>query len=252
MNGKDVACAGCGAIRKRSTQEVNRAIRNGRRLFCSIACAAATRAAEMNAKPLSVCAVADCPDLVRSRGATYCEMHFGQMRRNGYLGPKVAPPPPVLRDHSHGYKLLYAPGHRLANKTQCRVYEHRAVYYQHHGEGPFPCYWCGTVRTWEDMHVDHLDDDKENNHIDNLAASCPECNQKRGVAKLRKHWREHRGTKIEWRGEWRTAPEWSEITGLPSHVIKRRIAAGWDRERVMTTPNRAWAEAPRSGHMKTP
>ena len=129
----------------------------------------------------SVCNVLGCDGLIRSARSTLCEKHYYRLRRNGHLSLKPKHDPPRLVDHSNGYKLLYAPDHPISTKGQpVRVYEHRAVYYEKHGDGPFRCHWCRLEVTWSTMHVDHLDDDKTNNEPTNLVASCPVCNQRRG------------------------------------------------------------------------
>lgn len=42
--------------------------------------------------------------------------------------------------------------------------------------------------------------------------------------------------KIAFNGETKCAKEWSEILGVPYHLIKSRISAGWDSSAALTTP----------------
>ena len=183
------------------------------------------------------CSAEGCNKDVRSPGAAFCEKHYYQMRRNGYLGPKTVPPPPRIRAHTAGYKLLYSPKHPLATRgQQSRIYEHRAVYYEHHGAGPFECVHCGAVVTWEMMHVDHLDDDPSNNGISNLGASCPACNQARGHQKIRRTMRSRFATQIAWQGRTQSVQDWAEEMGCSATMLRMRIKAGWTLERTMTEP----------------
>lgn len=41
---------------------------------------------------------------------------------------------------------------------------------------------------------------------------------------------------ITYNGESHTIPEWSQITNIPSYVIRNRRNYGWNVERILTTP----------------
>ena len=180
------------------------------------------------------CQAEGCANSPRSAYARHCDTHHHQLRRNGYIGPKRRP---RLINHSQGYKLLAAPGHPLSTPGQTyRIFEHRAVYYEHHGNGPFDCVHCGNRVTWKTMHVDHLDDDPTNNVISNLGASCPTCNQFRGRSKMRRTMRQRRSTQITWQGRTQSVADWAEELGVPTHRIKQRLKAGWSVDRAMTEP----------------
>jgi hypothetical protein len=116
-----------------------------------------------------------------------------------------------------------------------RGYEHRQVYYDLHGEGPFSCHWCGAVVAWGDMHVDHLDDDKTNNEAKNLAASCATCNQQRGSWKMKRWARENRSSLVTWDGETLPVGDWADRFGIHPNSMKRRLRL-WPIERAMTEP----------------
>jgi 5-methylcytosine-specific restriction endonuclease McrA len=68
------------------------------------------------------------------------------------------------------------------------VREHRAVLFAAIGDGEHPCYRCGTVVAWgTTLEVDHLDRDRRNNSVQNLAPACRGCqNRNRGRWGLRK------------------------------------------------------------------
>ena len=71
-----------------------------------------------------------------------------------------------------------------------KCYQSRAVYYEEHGEGPFPCFWCRREVSWlprdqpDALEIDHLDTDVSNDDLSNLAASCPRCNTARAKGLL--------------------------------------------------------------------
>ncbi|WP_235592081.1 HNH endonuclease [Pseudomonas syringae] len=129
------------------------------------------------------CRVAGCIAVANRKGAGLCEKHYTRQRRHGSTDKAVVVKPGLL-NHSHGYTMAYAPEHPLRRDSSCRVYEHRRVYHAQHGDGPFNCNWCSTVVGWDDLHVDHLNDVKDDNTPSNLVASCATCNQKRGFSKM--------------------------------------------------------------------
>ena len=132
--------------------------------------------------------------------------------------------------------LAYLPDHPL-RRSQGRVYEHRAVFYQHHGDGPFRCHCCGAVVSWDDMHVDHLDDNPKNNAPGNLAPACPTCNQKRGQHKVMATLRRKHGLTID--GITLTINEWAAKIGVVNgSSIALRLKKGWAVRDAVMTP--AW------------
>jgi len=173
--------------------------------YCNVECTkrASRRRAKAARSSFPVCKVDGCVSRVRSARAEYCELHYMRVRRNGHVQLKLEVSPPKEEiDHSHGYILEYAPGHWHALRTgNSRVYQHRRVYFDEYGEGPFDCHWCGTCVTWDDMHVDHVNAVKDDNRLENLVASCAECNQKRGKEKMRNTARE--SVKGQGHLEWR-------------------------------------------------
>ncbi|MFC5353542.1 HNH endonuclease [Azospirillum himalayense] len=169
----------------------------------------------------------------RSHNSPYCEVHYQRWWRKGSAYDRVAKPE---LEHSHGYIVEYHPGHPLATAGSSKyVYQHRRVYHDHHGDGPFCCHHCGITVTWDDMHVDHLDDDRANNDPGNLVASCPTCNQARGVAKMRAKMR-LRGLQVTAFGRTRCITEWAADIGISRQSLKRRLAEGWSPERAVSEP----------------
>jgi hypothetical protein len=161
-----------------------------------------------------------------------CEAHYMRVLRHGTtasLQERLA----ERIQQSGGYVLRKAPGHPRSLGL-ARAYEHRIVFYDAHGEGPFKCNWCGAEVTWRTMHVDHLDDVKTNNDVLNLVASCAVCNQKRGREKQKKTVRERRG--ILYDGQLLTKREWAIKLGISWVALDWRLANGWPLDRALTAP----------------
>lgn len=141
----------------------------------------------------------------------------------------------VLR--SSGYVMVFAPNHPLARRRTARYeYEHRIVFYNTHGEGPFRCYWCGRQIDWMTMHVDHLDKNRSNNEPGNLVSSCPVCNQGRGRGQMVETMRRRRGRTLRLGEIEKTVSEWARALGISRSSIVARLSAGWPIQRALTEP----------------
>lgn len=184
------------------------------------------------AEEKSTCCVDGCGKFVRSRHAKYCEAHYHRLRRNGSLELKCTVKP-GLGEHTGGYLLEYLPGHPLQRSSSSRVYQHRAVFYRHHGSGPFSCHWCGIGVTWETMHVDHLNDNPKDNTPSNLVASCPPCNQQRGAHKVRRTMKE-RGRLVTAHGKTMCISDWARHLGLSRATLTARLDKGLLPEAALT------------------
>ena len=81
------------------------------------------------------------------------------------------------------YRYVRAIGHPLAGDAPV-VAEHRLFLYKKLGPGAHPCYRCGKLVRWEPggktgrgvLLVDHIDRNRKNNAIENLAPCCSGCN----------------------------------------------------------------------------
>lgn len=211
--------------------------RGSDRLYCTPRCAGAARSQAWRKRSKPPCSVDGCDKPSANLSCGYCDAHYARLRRKGRLELDT---PRDLADHSHGYKLLYAPGHPLCTKgQQSRVYEHRAVYHALHGDGPFACYHCGCEVTWADMHVDHLNDVRDDNSPGNLAASCPACNKARGEWKMRATMRQRSLRQYTWGGMTQCASEWARSIGISHAAFMWRVKAGWPLSRIMSEPRGA-------------
>ena len=81
-----------------------------------------------------------------------------------------------------GYTLVFRPQHPMATKWGW-ARDHRVVLYDAIGPGPHSWWSCGVEVDWGGhLVVHHLDHDRSNNTIENLAPSCTPCNARaRGV-----------------------------------------------------------------------
>lgn len=232
------SCAHCGA------KMVHASGRGKARRYCSNACADAARLIRKASRVYETCRVEGCNANATRVGPVLCETHYCRLRRTGstvkeviqIAGRRPVPKASVIDGpltHTGGYLLVYKPDHPLC-RTSARVYQHRVVYYDEHGPGPFNCHWCGTLVTWEDMHVDHLDDDKKNNAVANLVASCARCNQQRGRWKIMRTHRDRTGVTVN--GETLTLNEWAARMAISRETIVSRMKKGWSVERAVLTP----------------
>ena len=208
--------------------------RGNDRKYCTAKCRRAEIASTRKALVSELrCHVDDCDKSPRNVGSPCCEMHYYRLRRNGNL---EAPGRPIAGkyEQSAGYIKIYAPGHPMAIRSNY-AYEHRKIFYDANGEGPFSCHVCGKKIGYDVLHVDHLDDNHRNNAASNLAPACPTCNRQRGAHKMIKSMTELYG--IEAFGVRRTLNEWSRQSAVPRTTLSRRLKDGWHIERALTTPS---------------
>lgn len=177
------------------------------------------------------CSVIDCENSPRSPTSPHCEKHYGRLRRHGSLDRRVHP----TSVHSHGYLLKYQPDHPL-RRVSPRIYEHRVVFFDACGAGPFNCHVCGERVTWDDMHVDHLNDIKTDNRPENLAPACVRCNPWRGKDRVAMSRKSPRVRWIEYNGEHLPMSAWAKRVGISVQSLSFRLQKGWPIERALTEP----------------
>lgn len=107
-----------------------------------------------------------------------CQKHYFRIMRNGTSDIKITQRK-YRRINSAGYHLIHEKNHPLVNKDEY-VYEHRYVIYNAKNGIAGNCELCGVKEDWATCHVDHIDNDKSNNKVENLRVCCRACNVMRG------------------------------------------------------------------------
>jgi hypothetical protein len=183
-------------------------------------------------RPFERCSAPGCVRDATRRGPRLCEKHFSRIRRGRGLADPM--PPKGRYSTTDGYVRVLDRDHPLADKRG-KLLEHRKVYYDRHGAGPFNCHWCGKEVIWATLHIDHVNDVKDDNDLTNLVASCGPCNTMRGFHKSLASNRA-RGLNLTFRGETLHASVWAERLGIRKESLKNRLAKGWPLERALTVP----------------
>lgn len=170
------------------------------------------------------CRVEGCERDARYKAAQLCQKHYFRVRRNGGVDLKpVTAIPRVITPN--GYVRVYQPGHPIAIRNY--VFEHRMVMWGEVGPDCAPCEICGRDETWKTCHVDHRDENRQNNNRSNLRILCRGCNVKRGLRPESYKSRSQVGL-IEFEGRLDTATNWArdprvKVSGA---TIRHRKAAG--------------------------
>lgn len=124
------------------------------------------------------CTAENCTKDAIYKTAGLCQKHYFRVRRAGVCAPEkerkerrfITP---------NGYVRVCQPTHPLADK-QGYVFEHRAVAWDARNGVCGSCELCEKPEAWETCHVDHCDDDRQNNDPGNVRVLCRGCNVMRG------------------------------------------------------------------------
>lgn len=122
----------------------------------------------------------------------------------------------------NGYQKVYEPSHFLADNFGY-VFEHRFVYFKF-AKKPTNCAICGKKLDFDTCMVDHIDEDKTNNKLENLRELCRGCNCIRGYCPTTNATSEITINGVTGTPEW-----WSRQDGvkLSGSSIRRRKIQGW-------------------------
>lgn len=184
-----------------------------------------------------VCKADGCKKVVRSSGAVWCDAHYMRMYRYGRLEtarelnikkrgysrePRVVLP-------GAGYIRLYLPEHPLRD-SQGYVSEHRKVLFDDIGPADMQCELCQKPLSWKTCHVDHIDENVQNNERKNLRPLCMVCNTQRNLPPA---WTYEKNMALEFEGKTDTPTGWARDprVSVSGTTIRRRKRAGWtDKE----------------------
>lgn len=130
----------------------------------------------------TTCSVEGCAK-PRYQQRLLCSTHAMRKHRYGDVHADRTRKPAPYVIHSGGYRKVIRRDHPLADGDGY-VYEHRLVLFEAIGGGEHSCRWCGRGVTWRvDLEVDHIDHDRLNNALSNLAPSCHGCNTRRALGR---------------------------------------------------------------------
>jgi hypothetical protein len=174
------------------------------------------------------CSCDGCEKPPKAKGL--CLMHYTRQHRYGTLEKVRTRKKTYI--HTHGYIVEHSPEHPLANGSG-EVFQHRRVYFDRYGAGPFACEGCGIEIVWKTLHIDHLDDCRSNNRLSNLSPKCPLCNVKRGFPKGNKT--RALMYEIEYQGRKCRIVDLAEMIDMTANGLRRRLKT-MSIEEAMTKP----------------
>ena len=163
------------------------------------------------------CSVKGCERHAQYKVAGLCQMHYFRVRRYGTTDLTARPRQLLSRKTPNGYVQIFSKGHPMA-MSDGFAYQHRVVVYD---AGLFDgkCVICGKEVSWKTMHIDHINEVRDDNRLENLRITCRSCNNKRGG---------HRRIMLEiggirlWIQDWAKRPD----VGVSLHTIRNRLKRG--------------------------
>lgn len=162
------------------------------------------------------CRVDGCGREAAYKKARLCQKHYFRVRRTGTT--QKAERPQNWGIDSSGYL------------TSCGERQHRKIYRDHYGDNLPDCWSCGRSLSWDmgkEMHIDHINEEKTDNRIENLRASCWLCNVQRSP-----HGNE---IVLTARGRSMSVTEWSRQPDVDVcyATILRRLKSGMSNEEAL-------------------
>lgn len=71
--------------------------------------------------------------------------------------------------------MSWVPGNKQKSAEELTAALYRKTFYRHHGPGPYSCFYCDELVTFDECHVHHVDKNRRNNSLTNLVAIHPLC-----------------------------------------------------------------------------
>lgn len=131
---------------------------------------------------LPLCTHQGCARKVQFGRTDFCRGHLHHFMKSGEVGiPENAGE--RLKQGRYLWRKEHV-GHPICN-SRGMTSVHRLVLFNAIGPGAHPCHWCGIEVEWRrgnylgSLVVDHLDENRLNNRLENLVPSCTNCNSSR-------------------------------------------------------------------------
>jgi len=180
------------------------------------------------------CSIEGCEKEIAYVAQKVCQMHYFRFMRTGTYDLRKKNSKKRYVEPRSGYIRLLLPDHPLSSRGGI-VAEHRAVLYAIHGENLPPCEICGAALEWNSCHVDHVDENTQNNDPKNLRALCRGCNTQRKYPDQK----DLSGKIVlSFGGVEMTANEWARDprVRITSQTIRRRKLLGMSDEDALFAP----------------
>lgn len=168
------------------------------------------------------CTAKGCDRDIRYRSLELCQKHYFRLWRTGTTDARKPNPRLVT---PNGYVRVYAPDHTLAEKNGY-VLEHRKVAFDDINGELKSCSLCGIDIDWTNCHVDHIDNNRQNNAPENLRPTCIGCNVMRSRLKPQHEYAHFQA--LTCRGRTMTPTEWARQPGVvvSASTIRRQLKLG--------------------------
>lgn len=181
------------------------------------------------------CLVDECDREAQYKSHCLCQKHYFRKLRNGTTD-LVRKPPAGRNVTPNGYVRVHVGSHQL-NTNNGYIFEHRKVAFEKYGTSLPDCELCGAELNWDTCHIDHIDNDRQNNAPGNLRPLCRACNTFRDYPS--RHSLQGNYC-IEHEGQKKTANEWSRHPGVlvSGSTIARRLKSGMTVHEALFSPKK--------------